>query len=279
MDYRQLEIRVLALATACPQLIDDINHDIDLHKYFAAQIYNKMESAVTDAERKLAKGFSFQLQYGAGPVSISKHWGVEVELVKTFIAAYYERYPEVKTWQDENIAKCEANKFNAGTRRTVYNRAGESTDTDDNVHTTYVPNIWGMTGAIGSFCLDGTSRVNWQGQLEEKFSPTQIKNYPIQGGAADIVLLMLTKLSRLDLICRDTNFLFVNTVHDSFLFDCDLARVENLKCIQKAKDCLESVPEVLFEVFGMHSPVEFPVDVTRGHRWNDRTEMKIEYNT
>ena len=269
MDYRQLEIRVLALATMCPQLIQDINNDIDLHRYFASQIYNKPQEQVTDSERKLAKGFSFQLQYGAGAKSISEHWKVSRDLVEKFIDTYYERYPEVKDWQDKNMEYCRQNNVNLGHRRT---ESYSTSDVDHPVHTTYVPNIWGFPGPVGSFMLDGSVRQNYKGEMQESFSPTQIKNYPIQGGAADIVLLMLTQLHLQGWVCRD-HLLFINTVHDSFVFD--VAGEVNGVTLREIKDLLESVPAVLEDMFGIVSPVQFPVDVSIGLTWADQKELTL----
>ena len=103
VDYAQLEIRVLALATGDKQLIRDILDGVDLHRVFAAKIFAKAEADVSIPERKMAKGFSFQLQYGAGAKSIAEHWNVDTAIVKRFIKEYYARYPQVQEWQNNNI--------------------------------------------------------------------------------------------------------------------------------------------------------------------------------
>ena len=84
-DYAQLEIRVLALASMDKQLILDINNGQDMHTYFASKIYNKPEKDINSGERKVAKGFSFQLQYGAGAKGIARFWDVKEELTEAFI--------------------------------------------------------------------------------------------------------------------------------------------------------------------------------------------------
>ena len=99
-DYAQLEIRVLALASMDKQLILDINNGQDMHTYFAARIHTKPEKNISKQERKIAKGFSFQLQYGAGAKGIARFWDVEESMTKRFIEEYYTRYPDIKAWQD-----------------------------------------------------------------------------------------------------------------------------------------------------------------------------------
>ena len=103
-DFSQLEVIVLAHLSQDKQLMQDIIDGVDMHTANAAKMLNKSEFKVTASERKLAKRFSFQLQYGAGAKSMAKSNGVGIQFAKDFIEAYYGRYPRVKEWQDENIA-------------------------------------------------------------------------------------------------------------------------------------------------------------------------------
>jgi hypothetical protein len=102
-DYAQLEIRVLALATQDRQLISDINSGMDMHTHFASEIYDKPMADITKSERRMAKGFSFQLQYGAGAPGIAKFWNVPVEMTERFIDSYYGRYSRIAQWQEGNL--------------------------------------------------------------------------------------------------------------------------------------------------------------------------------
>ena len=87
-DYAQLEIRVLALASGDSQLISDINDGVDMHSYFASRIFNKPAEDITAVERRQAKAFSFELQYGASAKGIANNWGVPVALTEAFISEY-----------------------------------------------------------------------------------------------------------------------------------------------------------------------------------------------
>ena len=99
-DYAQLEIRVLALASNDEQLITDINSGVDMHTYFASKIFDKPEAEITPVERRQAKAFSFELQYGASARGIANNWGVPVALTKAFLAEYYARYSGVKNYPE-----------------------------------------------------------------------------------------------------------------------------------------------------------------------------------
>lgn len=259
-DYKQLEIRVLALATEDPQLIDDINSGIDLHRYFASQIFNKPEDDITPEERKMAKGFSFQLQYGAGAKSIAKYWDVNIAYVRKFIDKYYTRYPVVKNWQDGNITWVKGIATYEGAM--VSNTTGSAPEA---VRTSVIPSIW-PESKWGDYALNERF---YPGNPKPVFPTTQIKNFPIQGGAADIMLLMLNHLRQRWIHLDDlfNNGILINTVHDSFLSDVQLGGLASY--IKTLGPVLESVPELLHHTFGITSPISFPIDISVGHTWAD----------
>ena len=269
-DYAQLEIRVLAMATLCPQLIADINSGMDMHREFASQIFNKPAQDITADERKLAKGFSFQLQYGAGAPSIAKFWGVDVDLVQQFIDAYYKRYPEVKVWQDNNI--------NTVRNYNIFFQAGNVATTSTNkqipLHGSRVPSIW--PERWGEFYI---SQTLYDENRSPVFPGTKIKNYPIQGGAADIILLKLNEIRSELLVDQDVidRLLFINTVHDSFLFEMITGKAgdpTNTEIAIKIKTLLEDVEGTLQGFFpNLNVPVAFPVDVKWGKTWGDMKDL------
>ena len=249
-DYAQLEIRVLALASMDKQLILDINNGQDMHTYFASKIYNKAEKDITKSERKLAKGFSFQLQYGAGAKGIARFWDVEESMTKRFIGEYYTRYPDIKAWQDRTQKEAEDTLEHKGDRKD-----------GERVPRFSIPSIWrdkqGRPLTIYTVLGDISEYKS-----KAYVSPTKCKNYPIQGGAADIVFIMLNTL-RADLRVRNyiPSVTLLNTVHDSVLVEIDANDIDILKRI---RDLLETVPSAIRRVFGVISPVNFPVDVSTG---------------
>ena len=246
-DYAQLEIRVLALASMDKQLILDINNGQDMHRYFASKIYNKPEKDISPLERKTAKGFSFQLQYGAGAKGIARFWDVKEEFTKAFIEEYYSRYPEVRSWQQSVQKEAESTLMHMGDRKD-----GES------VPRFYIPSIWKTsTGeAVTHYAVAGDiSKYKDTAYV----SPTKVKNYPIQGAASDIMMLMLNKLSA---HAKVEKFSLLNTVHDSEL--CELSEDGAEDTAQKIAALLTRVPSALRVTFGVKSPVEFPVDYSLG---------------
>jgi DNA polymerase-1 len=255
-DYKQLEIRVLALASRDKQLIRDINAGVDMHTFFASQIFNKPEGDITPKERRMAKGFSFQLQYGAGANGIARFWDVPKPLAEDFIKKYYRRYPQVKKWQEGVLEEAsETLEFAGDMQEGLATKRG------------YIPSIWrdenGSPLVRYRVVADRqvhTQRWDAYEAVNYRISPTKTKNYPIQGAAADILMLMLNRLS--DHLWQ-TPVKLLNTVHDSVLVEIpDNDRF--LVFPQQIRELLEDVPLALRNVFNVHSPVAFPVDWSSG---------------
>jgi len=256
-DYKQLEIRVLALASRDQQLIDDICAGMDMHIYFASQIFSKPEADISAEERRMAKGFSFQLQYGAGANGIARHWDVPKALAEDFIKQYYRRYPQVKKWQQSVLDEASGTlEFEGDMQEGLATKRG------------YIPSIWKNQhgDALTRYMVIADRYEAWGGDgtdVNYRISPTKTKNYPIQGAAADILMLMLNRLSD---YLWDKPINLLNTVHDSVLVEIPwLPEVERSSSVCKIYELLSAVPEALSEVFNVQTPVDFPVDVSVGN--------------
>ena len=254
LDYAQLEIRVLALATGDKQLILDINNGQDMHKYFASKIFNKPESQVSKEERKVAKGFSFQLQYGAGAKGIARFWDVDQNLTEKFIDEYYTRYFDVEAWQRRIQKETQDSLHHCGDMKD-----GES------VPRFYIPSIWRNSSGepITTYTVLGDiSRYSGKAFAP----PTKCKNYPIQGAASDIMMIMLNKLAQE--VAR-LPITLLNTVHDSVL--CEVRGHYIKEEAEYLSSILSKVPQALHKTFSIKSPVPFPVDYSFG---NSLSEVK-----
>jgi hypothetical protein len=106
------------------------------------------------------------------------------------------------------------------------------------------------------------------------FSPTERKNYPVQGVGGEIVQTMLGKVFRY-FIANDRfggDVLLVNTVHDCLILDGKAAVIEPVaKACQKI---LEAVPAVYNKALGMDIVVPFPCETEVGHDLFDMSEVK-----
>lgn len=267
-DFSQLEVIALAFLSQDPQLIADIKAGTDMHCMNASFLYSARYEDIKDAydrgdkdwtyKRKVAKGPGFLIQYGGGAGTMAKNTGLTKKQCQQFIDNYYHRYPMVKAWQDDVMQQVRASRTWDGVSRT---KGGLPQGTGEYVS---------ITGRRYSFTeYDNDFRPG-----EVSFSPTQMKNYPVQGFATgDIVPLVLGELFSVlknDSVLSD-NFLMINTIHDSVLFD--VSDIETLNCgVPIIKETMEKAPEYLKQYFDIDFDLELKVDVEVGPNWMEVAE-------
>ena len=215
VDFSQLEVAVLAFLSQDVNLMADIENELDMHLVSASWVsgtdYDLLKERYDNGDpgvaklRKEAKTPRFELQYGAGPHTIAKNNNWPLSKAKDYIKRYYDRYPGVKAWQEL-------------VRMIVEGNAKTKTGW-----------VKGEAEKISFYTCPHTKRryvfttyPNKRG--ESAFSPTQMKNYPVQGFAtADLVPTVLGEV--VNYIYEkelEDRILLINTVHDSILFDINI---------------------------------------------------------
>lgn len=104
--------------------------------------------------------------------------------------------------------------------------------------------------------------------MQPNYSWPQMKNYPIQSLASDIVKGMITKLVRRILVeesLKDVRI--INTVHDNVIMYVPEQNLDS--AIEQIKDILESVHSWLSQRGIRHYNLPFKVDVEIGKNWYD----------
>jgi len=272
-DYSQLEVIVLAFLSQDRQLMADIKTGIDLHCMSAADLFSipykdllagyQEGNEVFTKYRKIAKGFSFQLQYGSGATAMAEKLELPVEMAKKFIKNYYARYPGVKRFQEKVSSEVQASRKPSKYRTEKGLPAG-------------IGHYTSITGRRYVFQeYDSLEFMVKRGQ-PVSFSPTQMKNYPVQGFATgDIVPLMMGVLY--EELKKDpfliTKALLVNTVHDSIMLDVHGAVVD--KVARLVKRVLEDAPKYILDTWGIVFDLPLKIDVTTGRSWATQTDYKI----
>lgn len=226
-DYSQLEWRMVAYRSNDPQMIRDINDDIDPHSVNAINAFNlpiplepyatlkKRVAATNDYERSLAKIATFASLYGGSARAIALQAGIDIDIAQAIIDALYSRYPRLAEWQDEQRHKA----------RTVG----------------YVETPWGrrrhfLFGAGMDFRAE-------EDQLREAI------NFEIQGHSTDMNLAAFTRIERLGI---QTLF----PLHDAIYAQAPHEEAEQAMTIIKTK--MESIIE---------APIVFAADVKSGPNW------------
>lgn len=178
--------------------------------------------------------------------------GISQTLAQQFIDNYYARYWRVKEWQEGIKEQVEASRTPSG-RHTA---AGKPQGVGEHVS---------PTGRIYRFYeYDNT----WK--REPSFSPTEMKNYPVQGFAtADIMAVYRGKVYRRLLSEPFRNeALLINTVHDSVMLD--VANAEVVECVYRALlEEAEALNGHLKDLWGIETHLPLKVEAKIGNKWSE----------
>ena len=196
-DFTALEIYVQAILTQCRQLLEDLRLGLDMHVARAATAwgaemgvdYNYILVASKDDThpdhalwkklRTNAKVFSFQRAYGAGVAKIAATTGMSEEDVEALVRAEAERYPELISYIDGITETIKANRVSTG-------RFVNHPDVPGMVCQLGRSHFITPDGKMYSFSESPSpefiaKRPASKGGTAQSFSPTEIKNYPMQG--------------------------------------------------------------------------------------------------
>lgn len=275
-DYSQLEVVWLAWAAGDENMKNDIKNGVDFHcKRLALKVGEPYDDVVRKCKeeelpewvemRKKIKTFSFQRSYGAGAAAISAATGMSVEEVKEIIKNEEKAYPQLTQFYKQIQLEVE---------RSV--SAAEKVYKIENG----IPLKYGFyvspTGRRYHFpqsVFTYHSKQEMKQKTEASFSPTIIKNYPIQGGATgDLVPFMMAVLMhKLRAAGYGEKCLLINQVHDSIMLDTHADLVYDV--CQLVKETLEDAPRLLGKHFGLDFDLPLGVDVEFGLNWKDQEKF------
>lgn len=266
IDFSQLEVIGAAEISGDPMMKKDILDGIDSHSQSASWLnpysYDTIREGYLAGDskftkiRKNAKAPRFELQYGAGAKSIAENNNISLEVAQGFIDQYYDRYSVLKDFQESVREEVESCVHPAKTL------AG-------NVHPALMGEYTSITGRRYRFTTtDAPEWLQRKGTMST-FSPTQMKNYPIQGFATgDIVPEMLGRVHK---HCYNFGYngkvIPINTIHDAILFDIHDEFLE--EACKNLKHVMELVPDFMKDRFGITLTLPFTCDVEVGKNWNE----------
>ena len=222
IDYSQLEVVVQGVLSRDKQLCEDLRNRIDFHcKRLAAKLgedYDEVKhkcKVLEDPEyvkmRTGAKEFSFQRAYGAGVDAVVESTGMSKSDVEALIEAESILYPGVAEFDKRLELTINHNKI--ATNNKIYL---------EGVAFTQCESHWDSpTGTRYIWRESITPDFMHKHGKYTGFSPTERKNYPVQGFGGEIVQTMLGKVFRyfVENDFFDGQVLLVNTVHDCVLLD------------------------------------------------------------
>ena len=183
-DYSQIELRFLAEVTQDEELCRAFRDGADIHARTAALIFGKSESEITSDERRSAKTINFGIIYGQTPFGLAKTLGIPRQDASRFIENYFAGYPKLKVWMDQVLAEAR--------------KTGE------------VRTLIGRRRAV--------ENINSKNPGLRNFSERMAVNSPLQGTAADLIKLSMTRV--LEWIeSSKAPVRLVLQIHDELLFE------------------------------------------------------------
>lgn len=275
-DFSSLEIYIQAILTESVQMLTDLRAGLDMHCVRVSQKegvpYDEelllkckgddLKGIEPDPEwklkRKKAKVFSFQRAYGAGVAKIAKSTGMTEDEAQAFADADAERYPEVEPFYDDVTRQIEASAVNTGQvvahpdfpAKSVALCTG-SYRTPDNKLYTY------RQQPAPKFVVERQGK--WT-----TFSPTEIKNYVVQGTGAEWAKAAMWIAVRAFYKRRnfDGKAVLVNQVHDACYADAHEDVAKSAAALLHAS--MEAASAFMEWYFGWSQPVHVPSDTTWG---------------
>lgn len=182
-DYSQIELRLLALMSDDPILLEAFRNDIDIHRQTAANISGKALDKVSSDERRAAKVINFGILYGMGQLKLSRELGISQSEAKQIIKQYFERFPGIRSFLDQAVITARSKLY----CETLFGRR------------LYLP------------------QINSSNQRLKSEAERVAVNMPIQGTAADII-----KIAMIDIhtkIKNNPSLRMILQVHDELIFE------------------------------------------------------------
>lgn len=232
-DYGQLELRVLAHITNCKSMIEAFVQGGCFHSRTAMGMFDYIRDAVTSgkvmlewdyskgqptvplvkdtyaSERRKAKTLNFSIAYGKTVHGLAQDWGISKEEAQKTLDAWYSDRPEVKEWQlrTQELAR----------------RGG------------YVRTMMGRYRRLPDAAATGPSAGH---------AMRAAINTPIQGSAADIVMMAMLKLWRSEKL-KSLGWKLLLQIHDEVILEGP--KDSRDEALQEVRACMENP----FDGFGL----------------------------
>ena len=100
-DYAQIDLRVAAILSGDPHLVEIFENGIDVHTGTAARVFGVEEKDVTADMRRKAKAINFGILYGMGVTALKEGMGVERKEAQEFYDQYKATFVRLMEYLEE----------------------------------------------------------------------------------------------------------------------------------------------------------------------------------
>ena len=198
-DYSQIELRIMAHLAHDEGMLKAFTEGKDIHRSTAAEIFGVSLEEVTNEQRRNAKAINFGLIYGMSEFGLSNQLGISRQEARTYMDAYFNRYPNVLQFMTDIKAKA----AEQGYVETLLGRR------------LYLPEIKSSNG------------------MRRKAAERVAINAPMQGTAADIIKVAMIGIDKM--IFGDENIKMIMQVHDELVFEVKAEMVDHYSQLIKAE--------------------------------------------
>lgn len=231
IDASHLDWTAAVFLSQDPVGMEEIIREYDIH--------SDNEKTFVLPSRLIAKKFLFRIIFGGTEYSFAvdpefAECRMSVKQWSKVIEKFYSKYKGMAAWHESLIRQ-------ASTTGSLSIPTGRS---------------WSFAPA-----------KNKRGELE--WPITQIKNYPVQGLEAD--LMMIARISFFNRIKHDKRILLVNSVHDSILVDVPNVLVD--WTVQTLYSVFNDLPSNFKRLFGVEFNLPYRGKVVVGMDWLNMEEV------
>jgi len=222
-DYSQIELRLLAHVADIDSLKKAFAEGQDIHAITASEMFGVPIEGMDPMIRRQAKAINFGIIYGISGFGLARQLGIPRGEAQRYIEAYFERYPGIKDYMER-------------TKKQAHDQGYVETEFGRKCH---------MRG------------INEKNQALRGNAERAAINAPIQGGAADIIKLAMTRVpAALEDAKLGARMLL--QVHDELIFEVPVAEIEKTKAV--IKDVMENAAVL---------SVPLEVDIGTGANWDE----------
>jgi DNA polymerase-1 len=193
-DYSQIELRIIAELSRDKAMMEAFVTGQDIHTATAAKVYGIGPEEVTEDMRRNAKTVNFGIVYGISAFGLSERLGVPRYEARDIIDQYFNQYPGVKKYMDQNILFAREH----GYVETMMGRRRYLRDINSGNHTI------------------------------RSFAERNAINAPVQGSSADMIKIAMIKIFN-EMTARKLKSKMILQVHDELVFDAHKTELEVLK--------------------------------------------------
>jgi DNA polymerase-1 len=221
-DYSQIEMRIMAHLSEDAGLIEAFKSGEDLHRFVGSRIFGVKPDAVTSAMRSKVKAMSYGLVYGLSEYGLAKQLRMSNGEAKQLMADYFDRFGGVRRYLSQVVDQAKLNGFTA----TTFGRRRPFDDLKSSVF-----------------------------QVREAARRAAL-NAPIQGTAADIMKLAMTRIA-IKMAEAGLKSRMLLQVHDELVFEVYAGELEKLR---------DLVTEQMSNVVELSVPLEVHIGI--GKSWD-----------